>query len=77
MEIVFTESGQVVLEVVGEMVALPGGFIVELDVYDVVGILISRFDHANQIEGYSRNESGQVRSVNELQAHLGISVCPP
>jgi hypothetical protein len=48
-----TESGQVVLEVIGEMVALPRGFIVELDVYDMMGILVGRFDHADHVEGWS------------------------
>ena len=48
-----TESGQVVFEIIGEVVALPGGFVVELDVDDMMSVLISRFDHANHVEGYS------------------------
>ena len=46
-----TEGGQVVFEVIGEVVALPRGFIVELNVYDMVGVLVSRFDHADHVEG--------------------------
>ena len=48
-----TESRQVVLEVISEVVALSRGFIVELDVYDMVGILVGSFDHANHVEGWS------------------------
>ena len=47
-----TESRQVVLEIIGEMVALPCGFIVELDIHDMVGVLVGGFDHTNQVERY-------------------------
>jgi hypothetical protein len=48
-----TESGQVIFKIIGEVVALPGGFVVELDVDDMMSVLVSRFDHANHIEGCS------------------------
>ena len=48
-----TEGGQVVFEIISEMVALPRGFIVELDVYDIMRVLISCFDHADHVEGCS------------------------
>lgn len=51
MKAQFTESGQVVFEVVGEMVAFPHGFVVELDIYDMVSVLVSRFYHADHVEG--------------------------
>ena len=47
-----TEGAQVVFKVIGEMVALPRGFIVELDVDDMMGFLVGRFDHADHVEGY-------------------------
>lgn len=73
----FTKSGQVVLKVISEMIALPRGFIVELNVHDVVGILVGRFDHANHIKSYSRNESSRVGSVDRLHTHLSTSVYLP
>ena len=48
-----TESSQVVFEVIGEMIAVPRGFIVELNVDNVVGVLVSRFDHADHVKGCS------------------------
>jgi len=52
-----TESSQVVFKIIGEMVALPRGFIVELDVYDVVRALVGCFNHADHVEGCGWDES--------------------
>jgi len=46
-----TKGGQVVFEVISEVVALPRRFIVELDIDNMVGVLVRRFDHSDHVEG--------------------------
>ena len=46
-----TKSAQIVFEVICEMVALPRGFVIEFNVDDMVGVLVSSLDHANHVEG--------------------------
>lgn len=50
VEVVLSSFRQVVLEIIGEIVALPRGFIVEFNVHDVVGVLVGGFDH--RVERY-------------------------
>lgn len=52
------------------MVALPRRLIVELDIYNVVGVLVSHFNHADHIEGCSGGKLSQARSRDCIRTKI-------
>ena len=49
-----TESGQIVFKMVSEVIAFSCGTVVELDVDDMVGILVSDFYDTNHVVGWRK-----------------------
>lgn len=58
-----TERGQVVLEVVREVVTFPGRLVVELDVHYMVRVLVCHLDHTDHIIRFVHDDVSLVLSI--------------